>query len=191
MSPEQQEAENKTYQQRVAQLKSGQQWGAILLDNYLIPKAAVDGDASFSWQTQQKKLTLFPTDTIFAKRLRHGRPQTNGVKVYGENQAYYAVPLQYGIDTFGWPSDDRRFQGEPLPASVSWKAPPLWQVGEGNYDQQPVADAIVRHVERSQRGAVVEVPTASGKTVIVEWVTQRIGMQTIDVYVRCSSWSCC
>lgn len=164
-------------QAHVDHLTMGVEWKAIICDNYLIPKQSVVNDKRFHWPTLQKQLTIYPKDSMFAKRKRMWRERTDGRQFFGENDKYYAVPVQFGIDHFGRPFEDQRFAGEPFAETLQWKGHPLWGVGEGNYDQQPCADVILQHLERTGRGGMIELPTGSGKTMVAEWLTVKPAMR--------------
>lgn len=119
------------------------------------------------WKEHKKATTLQPKESSFnARKSNWKQKKKSAFNLWGEAAPFVCVPPQYGLDHFGEPAQDLRPRGLAIDVPFDAK---LWGPTDP-FDQQAVAAVAKMHFEQNKRGGIIELPTSSGKTVLMIYI---------------------
>lgn len=144
-------------------LKEGK---TVLRGVYTIPKIKL---SVAEWTVHRDNLTIHPKPDPFRARQRFYRPPPPW-QLWGEDSESYCVPPQYGLQHFGTPDVDLRPQGNEICVELKGN---LW--GEADqFDQTIPMQLVTSHLETTQSGGLLDMPTSSGKTYQMQHIFAKI-----------------
>ena len=147
----------------IALLQAGQ---SVLKRCYSVPKSRVPFE---EWQRHADDLTLHPKENHFLAKQAFHRPPAP-FRVWGEDARAYCVPPQYGLDQFGAADQDVRPHGTDIDVAFEGK---LWEAKD-HFDQSAVMAVADAHFKSQRRGGVFELPTSSGKTILMMYIITKL-----------------
>ena len=149
----------------------------VLTKVYSFPVSSM---SAAEWKQHKKRTTLQKKESSYLKRKGWKQRKKNEFNLWGETEEFYCVPPQYGVDEFGAPDEDLRPHGVPIDVEMKTK---LWGADPDDpFNQIEVADAIQKHFLEQKRGGAIELPTSSGKTILLLYiVTQLLKLKALVI----------